>query len=174
MKLVAQQGAVLVVGLLMLTVMSLIAVSSMQSSTLQELMSGNMQDQVNAFEAAESAIRAAEQLLDGGTLNLGEFDGNISDGLLANLYDEVWNVTTWSNGDSRAVSASVGGANSAPRFIIQYLGPVIEDDDPNIETSYQEGAVDVLAQQFKITARGTGSSDNSEVILESVYGVASL
>lgn len=166
-----QRGAVLLIGLLMLTVMSLIAVSSMQSSSLQELMSSNMKDQVTAFEAAESAMRAAENFLDSGTLNLSAFDGDKSDGLLGNLYDEVWNEVNWLT--ESIVAPSVGGAASAPRYVIQYLGPVTPAlDTLNVENSYGEGPVETIAQLFKITARGTGGSDNSVVVLESVYGVS--
>jgi type IV pilus assembly protein PilX len=171
MKHIYQKGAALFVGLLMLTVMSLIAVTSMQSSTLQELMSGNMADQVTAFEAAESALRAAEEFLDNGALNLSAFDGNKSDGLLSNLYDEVWNAIDWSTESVQA--PSVDGATSNPRYVIQYLGPVTPEEDViNVNNAYGEGTVQPIAQYFRITARGTGGSDNSMVILESVYGIS--
>ena len=166
------KGAALLIGLLMLTVMSLIAVSSMQSSTLQELMSGNMQDQFTAFEAAEAAMRAAEEFLDSGTLDLSAFDGDKSDGLLANLYDEVWKEVNWTDSDSRKPLITIGGVNSQPRYVVQHLGPVSPPEDQlNIDNDYGSGAPQPIAQYFKITARGTGGSDNSVVVLESVYGV---
>lgn len=167
-----QSGAALFVGLLMLTVMSLIAVTSMQSSILQALMSGNMKDQVTAFESAEAAIRHAEDFLDERTFTLSQFDSDITDGLLANLFDEVWNVTTWASTDSR-VADPITGTASAPRYVIQYLGPILpEIDSVNIDNAYNEGSEPIIAQYFRITARGTGSSDNSIVVLESVYGIA--
>ena len=101
-----QTGAVLIIGLIMLTVMTLLAVSSMQSSGLQSLMSTNMQDKMTAFEAAESALRAAETFLEnGGAANLGAYDSDGSDGLLANLYDEVWDEINWAT-ESIAVGTS--------------------------------------------------------------------
>ena len=166
-----QNGAALMVGLLMLTVMSLIAVTSMQSSTLQALMSSNMKDQVTAFEAAEAGIRAAEEFLDGRTFSLSDFDNDKSDGLLSNLYDNVWEHINWS---TEAISGpSLSGVNSPPLFVIQYLGPILPAEDPvNLENEYNEGTEPIIAQYFRITARGTGSSDNSVVVLESVYGIA--
>ena len=156
----------------MLTVMSLIAVTSMQSSILQALMSGNMKDQVTAFESAEAAIRHAEDFLDGRTFTLSQFDNDIADGLLTNLFDEVWNVTTWAPTDSRAADP-ISGTASPPRYVIQYLGPILpEVDAVNIDNAYNEGSEPIIAQYFRITARGTGSSDNSIVVLESVYGIA--
>ncbi|MDW3095891.1 MAG: PilX N-terminal domain-containing pilus assembly protein [Gammaproteobacteria bacterium] len=168
----------LVVGLIMLTVMTLLAVSSMQSSGLQELMSNNMKDKMTAFEAAESAIRSAEAFLDSeGAVNLSAFDDNDSDGLLANLFDEAWNEPSidWTGNNSDAVIVDVmGGVTSKPRYIIQYIGPVVPDSDRelNVDNSYNAGATDSMVEMFKITARGTGGSDSTVVVLEAMYGIS--
>ena len=184
---IKQKGMVLVIGLILLTVLTLLAVTSMQSSSLQELMSNNMQDKTTAFEAAESAIRAAEVFLDnGGALNLGAFDDDESDGLLGNLFDEAWNAEqiNWDTEavevnsvivfDSNQPEATMGGVKSNPRYIIQHFGSVVPDADRNlnIDNSYGAGATDTLVEMFKITARGTGGSDNTVVFLEAMYGVS--
>ena len=179
-KKIYQTGAVLVVGLLMLTVMTLIALSSMQSSGLQTLMSSNMQDEITAFEAAESAMRAAEAFLDAGPVNLDAFDNDPSDGLLANLFDRIWQADTIDWQSQGTVVAAVaghpqkGGVSKKPRYIIQYLGPVASQAqaNPNVGSSYDEGRVESVIEMFRITARGTGGTDNSVVVLESIYGVS--
>lgn len=51
-----QRGAVLMMSLVMLTVLTLIGVSSMTSSTLELKVSSNMQQHDVAFQAAQSAI----------------------------------------------------------------------------------------------------------------------
>ena len=51
-----QQGAVLVMALVMLTVLTLIGVSSMSSSTLELKVAGNTQQHDIAFQAAQSII----------------------------------------------------------------------------------------------------------------------
>lgn len=174
-KIIQQQGAVLVIGLIMLTVMTLLAVTSMQSSSLQELMSSNTKDKVTAFEAAEAAIRVAEEFLDnGGALNLGVFDGNKTDGLMSHLYDEVWNEINWIDSDSIKVADDIGGVTSKPRYVIQHIGSVAPTAAQrlNVESSYGAGATESLVEMFKITARGTGGSDNTVVVLEAMYGVS--
>ena len=181
-KKIHQQGVVLVVGLIMLAVMTLLAVTSMQSSGLQELMSNNIKDKMTAFEAAESAVRAAEEYLDTNALNLSAFDGDAGDGLLSNLYDEVWNEIDWENDavevDNVVVfdgtESTKGGVKSKPRYVIQHIGSVVPDADRrlNVDSSYQSNSTDALVQMFKITARGTGGSDNTQVILEAMYGVS--
>lgn len=58
-----QQGMVLLVGLIILVVLSLLAISSIRSTTLEERMTGNSQDQQIAFQVAEAALREAEAIL---------------------------------------------------------------------------------------------------------------
>jgi len=61
-----QRGAALVVGLMLLLVLTLLAVSGMNSASLQFVMAGNEQYRANAFSAAEAGI---EQTLAGGMFN---------------------------------------------------------------------------------------------------------
>lgn len=55
-----QQGAILVIALLFLVLLTLIGVSSISGVTLEEKMAGNLREQNIAFQAAESALRDAE------------------------------------------------------------------------------------------------------------------
>jgi Tfp pilus assembly protein PilX len=54
-----QQGAVLVVGLVILLVVTTLGISGQQSTVLQERMAGNLRQNNIAFQAAESALQAA-------------------------------------------------------------------------------------------------------------------
>ncbi|AFU98918.1 pilus assembly PilX family protein [Simiduia agarivorans] len=58
-----QQGATLVVAMVLLLVMSLIGLSSVVSSTLQEKMASNAQQRTLARAAAESGLAAAERFI---------------------------------------------------------------------------------------------------------------
>ena len=58
-----EQGLVLLVGLIILVVLSLLAIGSIRSTTLEERMTGNSQDQQIAFQVAEAALREAEMIL---------------------------------------------------------------------------------------------------------------
>ncbi len=51
-----QRGAVLIVGLILLMVMTLIGVTAMKLTTLDERIAGNAQVRVGTFQAAESAL----------------------------------------------------------------------------------------------------------------------
>ncbi len=54
-----QEGAALVVGLVMLMVLTLLAVSGMNTATLELQMAGNSQFAENAFQAADTGINRA-------------------------------------------------------------------------------------------------------------------
>ena len=60
-KLRRQNGAVLIVSLIMLLLLTLIGVTAMQTNGLEEKMAGNMLDRNIALQAAESALRDAER-----------------------------------------------------------------------------------------------------------------
>jgi len=55
-----QQGSTLVISLMILVVMTLIGLTGIATSTLEEKMAGNTRDQAVAFQAAEAALRNGE------------------------------------------------------------------------------------------------------------------
>lgn len=58
-----QQGAVLIVALIMLLLLTIIGLSSMRGTVLQENMAGNMRDSNLALQASEAALRKGEQVV---------------------------------------------------------------------------------------------------------------
>ena len=54
-----QQGAALIVGLVLLTVLTVLGVSGMNTATLEVAMTTNMQSQEDAFQSAETGIDIA-------------------------------------------------------------------------------------------------------------------
>jgi len=59
----SQRGAVLVIAMLLLLVMTLLGVSGVENSLLEERMSGNFHDSYTAMQSAETALRVAEKWL---------------------------------------------------------------------------------------------------------------
>ena len=161
-----QQGMALVMGLIILLVMTLISVSAMRSTLMQERMAGAFQGQQAAFQAAEAALNAAKQeLAVGGLPNFG------AGGFYVHGDPSHGPPPYWSNPD-----AAVSGEDSAqiysdavgstvaydPRYVIVRLpGSCTEGD---LDAS---GPVDQNA--FRIVARGYGTSENHQTVLESYY-----
>ncbi|HED19242.1 MAG TPA: hypothetical protein ENI74_07040 [Gammaproteobacteria bacterium] len=165
-----QQGVVLVISLLMLLVLTLIGISGMQGTILQERMASNTRDRNIAFQAAESAMRDAEVFLNT-IVTTGAFDGTA--GLFSNTQTEPDYLTaaTWSSGANSVAATTVSGSYSAPRFFIQRTAILTGTQGAMNLTGYanNKGTGDVTT--FHITSRGIGgSADSSEVVLRSYHG----
>ena len=63
-----QKGAALVVGLVLMMVMTILAISTMRTATLELLMAGNAQYKERAFQLAETGLRDAANQINNGTL----------------------------------------------------------------------------------------------------------
>lgn len=165
-----QSGAVLIVSLVFLLVVTLIAVASMRSTTLQEKMAGNTRDRNLAFQAAESSMREAEMFVEG-ISSLGNFNG--TGGLYGRTDAEpsFYGGTTWSDGTSYVTAGATYGAYEAPRYYIKHFTTVVGTEGAMNMSGYgdNKGTGDVTI--FRITGRGTGGgADSAEVILRSQYG----
>ncbi len=164
-----QSGAALVVSLMLLVVMTLIGVTAMRSTIMEEKMSGNTRDAMIALQTAETVLLDGEDYL-ANTIN------SIAvafDGTQLGLYEQGSNPdlladATWVN--SIAYSGTYAGVTSQPRFIIELTGAVGGEADSDLSISSYD-SIDALGTPyaFRVTARGTGGSDNAVVLLQSNY-----
>jgi type IV pilus assembly protein PilX len=167
-----QSGAALVVSLLILLVMTLIGVSSMQTTTMEEKMASNAREHQQAFEAAEAALRAAEKHIEDDVTVTAGFDTTGSDGHYDNSVQELWRTLGWTNTDSLADNTytSTYSSASAPRYIIEHYGSTTTDVDKFNLGGYGTGAGGGDIELFRITARGTGANNQSPVLIQTYYG----
>lgn len=165
-----ERGSVLLVSLIILLVMTLIGVSGMRTTILEEKMAGNMRDADLAFQAAEAALRAAEDYIDGSIISTNNFDGDGSDGLYDNSDDRIWENIDWDGDDSLAYSGFTNNVANPPRYVIQLLSVTgAATDELNLDNQGQgTGAGEI--NTFLVTARGTGGTDNAVVYLQSTWG----
>jgi len=87
-----QRGATLLVALVLLLLLTVLALSSARTATLQQRMSSNLQQQTQAFQAAESGIAAAVLRLNN---NLADGPSNIGDKKM--LCAPAGRFAAWSN-----------------------------------------------------------------------------
>jgi len=188
-----QKGAVLIVSLVMLIIMTLLGISGMNNTVMQERMAGNQRNSTLAFQAAEAALRAAEIAID--TTWGSDFPDGTNDGSTANnnhgVYllnssvldpdltneTEWWaertgaaNNTFWANNGTATANAlkfnEVGGVDqnlTMPRYIIEKIGYL------PLGTCITCGAQCYCEHHYQITARGTGAAGQSESYLRSIY-----
>lgn len=165
-----QRGVVLVVSLIMLLVVTLIAVSSMQGTVLEEKMAGNTRDRNLAFQTTESSLREAENFIEG-IVSLGGFNGTAGLFGLTDMEPYHGLAATWSDATQHVVATADHDSYAAPLYYIKHYTTVTGTLGAMNMSGYgdNKGTGDVTI--FKITGRGTGASaDSAEVILRTFYG----
>lgn len=160
-----ERGMVLLISLILLAVLSVLGITSMQNATLGERMAGNSRDRQLAIQAAESALRAGENYLD---TTHPTFDANCTGGFCtqgcpanprwSDPILDVWNTAS----RHMSYTAPLAGINTLPRYIIEDMGPYDPPGWAGIPDSQR---------LYRVTARGTGGSDNARVVLQSTYSV---
>ena len=171
-----QSGVVLAISLIMLVVLTLLGVTAMQSTTLEERMAGNLRDRNLAFQASEGALILAEGWLSdlsdlpldksdgsGGIWTFNNMDADTSNGLP--WWEEASADAAWwatNGGDGSTVIAMGTSLSSQPTYIIEKfpltMGP-----------SMRSGAALQSENMLRVTARGVGGSESAVVILQTMY-----
>ena len=112
-----QQGFVLIVGLVILGLLTMLALSSMRDTTMQEKMAGASRDSGLAFQAAESALRDAENCITGTTAGCA-FDAAANDAHFAQddaafpAHNTLFDAATWVAYDPPGAATDLEGVPS--------------------------------------------------------------
>ena len=160
-----QDGMVLITGLIFMVVLTLIVVASMRTTLLEERMAGNARDTDLAFQAAEAALRAGEEVLNSDLLE--EFTSTSPAYLSVDTrMDTYWRDTHDWSADAEAVTGTITGVSAAPRFVIEELRPIPAAGN---ESETFKPLLDSSIFIFKVTARGVGGNPSTVVVLQSTY-----
>lgn len=170
-----QRGAVLVFCLIFLAVLTMMGVSGMESTVLEERMSANMRDHNLAFQAAESALKSAEAWLvaqttlpitstDGTTRVWAEnsMDPAASDGRY--WWDHVNITNTWWTNNGTAI-AGVDDVSAQPRYIIEQYRTA----DTGQSIGIGGGETTVPRVFHRITSQAVGIAPTTQVSLQSTF-----
>lgn len=181
-----QRGAVLVLAMIFLLLLTIIAISTSGRSLLQERMAGAMRNAQQAEASAENALRGAEWNLFNGTSAAACYNSSnpatISAKVTAFRQSSVWltdgateyqgagvsknySATTTDPAQSTAVLAS------NPWYIVEFLG---QDLAPGSGTSAAKesgssGSATARFYLYRITARATGGSPNTIRVVETTF-----
>ncbi|MCE7903120.1 MAG: hypothetical protein DYH20_10860 [Gammaproteobacteria bacterium PRO9] len=142
-----EQGAAMVIALVMLVVLTLLATASARMTLMEERMTGNTQDRTIAFQANANGLY--ESATPGST--------------------PVWNAIDWS--DSSAVLAFTGMAG-APGMLEESSSSYIVEELPRVSTPGESLAADVAVDDatfYRVTSRGVGVSGNAVVTLQTTF-----
>lgn len=179
----SQRGATLVIALLILVMIMMYGIPAAMDSIQNERMTGNTRNRDLAFQAAEHAIRRAENFwifgrtaaalnaLAPAVLNCSnspdspdDADPVTADGILPNGECHANDVAYWrdtfnwtANGVSPASSLSASLVASQPLYVVERM-PDVTSGSPPVTRNY-----------YRITARAVGKDSNAVVILQTMY-----
>jgi len=131
----SHNGAILIVSLIILLVVTLIATTNMETSILEERMAGNIEDYNLAFQAAEASLEVGENWLsdqillpvtspDGTSTVVWDSEGPANMADTADWWQERTDAWWASNGDS---ITGLTGVASQPQYVIEHILPVCRD-----------------------------------------------
>ena len=164
-----QSGMTLVVSLMILMALTILGVTSMQSTRTEIAMAGNLRESGIAFNATEVGLRAGEDFVNNTVTTTVYADPSI--GLYAELdNDPSYNVSaTWDA--SQTASTTLPYVIEQPRFIIHYLGDRSQNEVAAVNIGgYGGGQPGLTISNFRITARGAGQSGKTYRYGQSYFG----
>lgn len=170
-----QQGVALIMALVFLVLLTILGLTAMNTTSLEEKMAGNIKDKNAAFQAAEAALSGAESWLFN---KIDRPQPNPSQGIYlfdsttADLWESVsWpgtsNLVVYPNTPDQTISGGLTKVNTQPKYIIEDMGDyTFAGDSLNIPSNYKGKGKTIL----RITARGTGGTDAAVSMVQSTYG----
>lgn len=167
---VRQAGAILVVSLLLLLVLTVLGLTAMQMTRMEERMSGNTRDRDVAFQGAEAGLREGEAQLETLTeepitctaapcivwqREASEMLGELRD------RDQTW----WATNSQQFGDDGEGDMNTAeqPRFVVQEVRRV--ENDLNVGQSDDGSGRSV----YRVVSTSVGATSDARVMLETTF-----
>ena len=167
-----QKGAVLIVSLIILLMLTLIGLSAIQSTSLEEKMAGNYRDQNLSFQAAETTLREGEGWIAKQTsepvLSSASCTSDCTvwdkDALFAALSANSYlDNSLWADSRAETATTTIPGVAAAPKYFLELSS--IKRDTLNIGQQ-QDNTYQAF---YGVVAEGIGGTANSRTILQSTY-----
>ena len=153
------RGAALLVALPLLLIVTLLGITGMRNTLMQERMAGNLRDRNLAFQAAEAALREGERVAPNSAGPPVGFDPTE----IAN-----WETLFVDDNSGTDYSTDIEGLAARPRYFVEELADIPVDDCPEGQVCDVEFGAMETRSLFRVTARGVGGSEDAVVILQSI------
>ncbi len=159
-----QSGLALVVSLLMLVAITLLAVSAIRGTTLQEKMASNLNDREVAKQVTEATLRQVSTLLPPAA-GSAWFTAPIPTPV-QNTPDSWNNPLIWANAGNFAVT--VNGVSYNGQFLVENMGFWTSRQDPACKP--KENPL-CERQTYRITVRNEPVSGRAAVVVQVVWRI---
>lgn len=156
------RGVALVISLLLLVAVTLLAVSAIRNSTMQEKMATNLNDRELAKQIAEATINFASTQIAGAPGKAWYIEQLPTP--QKNIADQ-WNRTAlWANAGKSTIT--INSVNYVGEFVVENLGLWTSKQDPTCKP--KENPL-CERQTYRITARNAPATGRSTVMLQVVW-----
>lgn len=182
-----QRGFVLVTSLIFLVVITLLAVSAISSSTLQERMASNLREKSRARQAADAALREAELQLSSAAMATyqkarncssgGEVDDSenglvicrqgVFDAADDDAGERYFDDDVWSSSAVQTYNADKNGDNDAIDTDVRYVVEELEDCVGSVDPDKCALGAGVI--RYRVTALARGQNPAAIAVTQSVY-----
>lgn len=172
-----QSGASLLVVLILLLVMTLLGLAAMRGVLLEERMSANLLDRSQNFQAAEAALREAENLVAGGTewgVDPPAAGSGCNTGMCASPVATAADRATddafvgWRPAALNVNNGLAGAQAVQPQFFVEHAGWVETWFECNEAGSKYRGTALCIRPIYKVTARSEANG-RASVVLQSNF-----
>jgi type IV pilus assembly protein PilX len=167
-----QTGTVLILSMIILLVMTIIGLSSMSSTIMEEKMSQNVRDTNLAFEAAEAALRDSGRWLNNQVrepvpMAPDGCSGSPCDVYLTNAFNDEFfkNPASWTDDDTREYQTAdkdFPEVSDDPKYVIEYQAFIPDSLVRGYEAPTGQNV-------YRATARGTGKSTAAQAIVQDSF-----
>jgi type IV pilus assembly protein PilX len=179
-----QRGVALLVALMFLIVLTLLGLAAIRTTTLEERMAGGSRDYNTALQAAEAALRDAENDLKATGTTVGRIISTTSFPtafigtygcntvglcIIDSQYRQLYNTATvnWA-GTSTVVygtytgAAAINGVAQPPRYVMEFM---------YFNDGFYKGPNNGTSDTYyvRVTARGWGANSQTQVTLQEVF-----
>lgn len=177
----AQSGVALAVSLVLLLVITLIGVTAIRMTTMQQRITANFYDREVGFQSAEAAVMVGAQALQAGTAtdrNCGTGGGACKQNPFTDTNFSSSSIHSVATGTGSQQFAAGNNASGQPQYVIEYMG---QYQDTTSDYGYNQTAnaaqygsqgSHIMRKYYRITSRsGDPSSigDRAVVTLQAMY-----
>jgi len=153
-----QSGVILVVSMIMLLLLTLIGITGMQVTGLEEKMAHNSVDKNKAFQAAEAALRDAERFIESAAFvaaNAAQSDTCTGGVCTKNrVYSNIEDDSTVLANAKTYTSPELTGLAGPPKYLI---------------VPFDADFSGTAAELYRITAIATGAKSTTRSVLQIIY-----
>jgi type IV pilus assembly protein PilX len=148
--------------MILLLLLTAVSLTSLKAIKTDERLAGNLQDRYVAFQAAESALREAEDFLEQAALP--RFENTA--GLYLQANGGIPYPFDYDSDNARVYTGSLSGVTNQPLYTIEQMEGGVEQGDSLVIGVRYGGE---RRASYRITALGFGGSSSTRVVLQSTF-----